>query len=85
MLKRKREDKVKPKHALQEAIGFMVEDLEINDSGGLSPSQRQTLKRDFKSSFLLNIALIGLYVLAYDAYQSGTKPLTTCKRPASYV
>jgi hypothetical protein len=73
MFKRKRDVTFKPKHALQEAIGFTVEDLDINDSGVLSQPQRENLKQDCARWLLFNLAITTLCLFAYNGYQSGPK------------
>ena len=72
-MKHKREENLKPKQALQEAIGFTVDDLEMNDNGFMSPAQLKMLKQDFARWFLFNLAITAIYLLAYNGFQSGPK------------
>jgi hypothetical protein len=64
--------KGKPKHVLEAALGFDLDDIEANAHGQITPPQRTRLKRDFAMWLLSNLVLTVIFVLNFRTFQTTT-------------
>lgn len=63
----------KPKHILQQAIGFELEDISINEDGRLSDPQKQKLRRDVARWLLFAFIAVLFYGWNIKSFLEGTR------------
>ncbi len=63
----------KPKHILQQAIGFELEDISTNEEGRLSDTQRQSLRRDTAQWLLFAFVAALFYVWNIKSFLEGAR------------